>query len=141
MAFSEIYMPLSLASYRITERSRSVTRNVEVDLDAIPAAPSNFRNGEGQQPRDEQEHEPAEPLPEVRAADVSELVREELVAQGWIPRGLRLEAAVSYLAGACISVLVWWLETGAEAPATDVAALLRDFAADGVLPGAEAAGP
>ena len=64
---------------------------------------------------------------------VGELAREELAAWHGRQDGIRREAAVSYLAGACISVLVWWLEAGTEEPAAQMAALLRAFAENGVL--------
>jgi AcrR family transcriptional regulator len=67
---------------------------------------------------------------------LADLVRYELVATNGteaadaIPR----EVVVEYVVGAYMSVLTWWLDSGAKLPAERIDAMFRRLAIDGIAP-------
>ncbi len=66
---------------------------------------------------------------------LADLVRGELAAtvdkksEGATPR----EFVVQYIVGAYMAVLTWWLDRGAKPPPTEVDAMFRRLATDGIL--------
>ena len=62
-----------------------------------------------------------------------DLVRKELVAGTDLPDARR-EIAVQYVVGAYMSVLTWWLDTGARQPPAEIDAVFRRLITEGIRP-------
>lgn len=62
-----------------------------------------------------------------------DLVRKELVAGADLPDARR-EIAVQYVVGAYMSVLTWWLDTGARQPPAEIDAVFRRLVTEGIRP-------
>jgi AcrR family transcriptional regulator len=64
---------------------------------------------------------------------VADLMRDELgSAVRRQPTPPPLELLVQYAAGAYMSMLIWWVETGAKQPAEEIDALFREFVLKGI---------
>jgi AcrR family transcriptional regulator len=62
-----------------------------------------------------------------------DLVRTEVARWGGRGAGAPSELIVQYIVGAYMSVLTWWLDAGARAPAAQVASALRTMSCKGTL--------
>lgn len=65
---------------------------------------------------------------------LADLVRNELVAMngGNAADAIPKEVVVQYVVGAYMSVLIWWLDSGAKLPAEQMKAMIRSLAIEGI---------
>ena len=66
---------------------------------------------------------------------VSELVRSDLAEEGVTSSDAPRELVVQYTVGAFMSVLVWWLDSGAKLPAEQVDAIFGELTTKGLIRG------
>lgn len=120
----------------LIERQKAAPKNPG----ALRAAPLQFSLGVFEHARDHLEHYRtlvggrggAVALAKVRQM-VTRLVREELAAMSsWDSDEVAQEVAVQYVVGAYMTLLTWWLDTGAKLPPQRIDAIFRRLTTHGI---------